>query len=104
MKLLIQPEDGIAPLLAAIKKAKKSVDIVVFRFDRAELEAKADADIVQLGSRTVDEMRAEIARLSALAAERLVEDSLDDATQQRLIEEFIAEVGATTPADHGARV
>ncbi len=69
----------------------------------AELEAKADADIVLLGSRTVDEMRAEIARLSALAAERLVEDSLDDATQQRLIEEFIAEVGATTPADHGAR-
>ena len=38
MKLLIQPEDGIAPLLAAIKKAKKSVDIVIFRFDRAELE------------------------------------------------------------------
>jgi F-type H+-transporting ATPase subunit b len=70
----------------------------------AELEAKADADIALLGSRTVDEMRAEIARLSALAAERLVEDSLDDATQQRLIEEFIAEVGATTPADHGARV
>ena len=39
MKLLIQPEDGIAPLLAAIKKAKKTVDIVIFRFDRAELEA-----------------------------------------------------------------
>ena len=39
MKLLIQPEDGIAPLVAAIKKAKKSVDIVVFRFDRAEIEA-----------------------------------------------------------------
>ena len=39
MKLLIQPEDGVAPLVAAIKKAKKSVDIVIFRFDRAELEA-----------------------------------------------------------------
>jgi cardiolipin synthase len=38
MKLLIQPEDGVAPLVAAIKKAKKSVDIVVFRFDRAEIE------------------------------------------------------------------
>jgi len=38
MKLLIQPEDGVAPLVAAIKKAKKSVDIVVFRFDRAEVE------------------------------------------------------------------
>jgi phosphatidylserine/phosphatidylglycerophosphate/cardiolipin synthase-like enzyme len=39
MKLLIQPQDGIGPLVAAIKKAKKSVDIVIFRFDRAELEA-----------------------------------------------------------------
>jgi hypothetical protein len=27
MKLLIQPENGIAPLVAAIKRAKKSVDI-----------------------------------------------------------------------------
>ena len=39
MKSLIQPENGIARLVAAIKKAKKSVDIVIFRFDRAELEA-----------------------------------------------------------------
>ena len=40
MKLLIQPEDGVAPLVSAIKKAKKSIDIVVFRFDRAEIEAE----------------------------------------------------------------
>jgi cardiolipin synthase A/B len=39
VKLLIQPEDGVAPLVAAIKKAKKSIDIVIFRFDRAEIEA-----------------------------------------------------------------
>jgi cardiolipin synthase len=39
VKLLIQPQDGIAPIVAAIKKAKKSVDIVIFRFDRAEIEA-----------------------------------------------------------------
>ena len=38
MKLIIQPDDGIAPLLAAIKRAKKSIDIVIFRFDRVELE------------------------------------------------------------------
>jgi len=40
MKLLIQPEDGIGPLAAAIKKAKKSVHVVIFRFDRAEIEAE----------------------------------------------------------------
>ena len=39
MKLLIQPQDGVDPLVAAVKKAKKNVDIVIFRFDRAEIEA-----------------------------------------------------------------
>jgi phosphatidylserine/phosphatidylglycerophosphate/cardiolipin synthase-like enzyme len=38
VKLIIQPDDGIAPLLTAIKRAKKSIDIVIFRFDRVELE------------------------------------------------------------------
>lgn len=43
MRLLIQPEDGVQPLLAAIKKAKKTIDIVIFRFDRAEIEAALKA-------------------------------------------------------------
>jgi len=43
VKLLTQPEDGVAPLVAAIKKAKKSIDIVIFRFDRAEIEAALKA-------------------------------------------------------------
>jgi cardiolipin synthase A/B len=38
VKLIIQPDDGIAPLLNAIKQAKKTIDIVIFRFDRSELE------------------------------------------------------------------
>jgi phosphatidylserine/phosphatidylglycerophosphate/cardiolipin synthase-like enzyme len=38
VKLITQPDDGIAPLLVAIKRAKKSIDIVIFRFDRVELE------------------------------------------------------------------
>ena len=39
MKLLIQPRDGIAPLIAAIKKARKSIELVIFRFDRDEHRA-----------------------------------------------------------------
>jgi len=38
VKLLIQPQDGIAALVAAIKKAQTSIDVVIFRFDRAEIE------------------------------------------------------------------
>jgi cardiolipin synthase A/B len=38
LKLLIQPGDGVGPLIKAINKAKKTVEIVIFRFDIAELE------------------------------------------------------------------
>lgn len=38
MKLLVQPEDGIEPLLKAINGAKKSIRILIFRFDRVEIE------------------------------------------------------------------
>ena len=38
LKLLIQPRDGIAPLLAGLKSAKKSIDILIFRMDWKELE------------------------------------------------------------------
>ncbi len=38
MKLLIQPADGVAPILAAIKRAKTSVEIAIFRCDRQDVE------------------------------------------------------------------
>jgi phosphatidylserine/phosphatidylglycerophosphate/cardiolipin synthase-like enzyme len=38
LKLLIQPQDGIKELLSALKKARTSIEIVIFRFDRAEIE------------------------------------------------------------------
>ncbi len=38
MKLMIQPGDGVAPLVKAIQGAEKTVDILIFRFDRAEIE------------------------------------------------------------------
>ena len=46
MKLIIEPADGVAPLLSAIKNAKKIIEIAVFRFDRKDVETalKAAAD------------------------------------------------------------
>jgi cardiolipin synthase len=38
MKLIIQPEEGIKPLIDAINGARRSVSIVVFRFDLPALE------------------------------------------------------------------
>ncbi len=38
MKLLVQPQDGVADLVRSIDSAKKSVEIAIFRFDRSEIE------------------------------------------------------------------
>ena len=39
MKLLIQPGDGPEALLSGIRNARKSIEIAIFRFDRAEIES-----------------------------------------------------------------
>jgi cardiolipin synthase A/B len=48
VKLIIQPDAGITPLLRAVKQARKSIDIAIFRFNLPELE-KAIADAVARG-------------------------------------------------------
>jgi phosphatidylserine/phosphatidylglycerophosphate/cardiolipin synthase-like enzyme len=45
VKLIIQPDEGITPVLHAVKRAKKSIDIVIFRFDRPELEKAIGAAV-----------------------------------------------------------
>jgi F0F1-type ATP synthase membrane subunit b/b' len=61
-----------------------------------DLDARAAADIVVAAGRSGDELRAEIARLSSAAVDHVVTGSLDAATHQELIEQFIAGVGAST--------
>jgi cardiolipin synthase A/B len=39
VKLIIQPEEGVSPILAAIKGAKKRIDIAIFRADRKDIES-----------------------------------------------------------------
>jgi cardiolipin synthase len=38
LKLLVQPGDGVSPIVQAINSAKKSVEILIFRFDKTEVE------------------------------------------------------------------
>lgn len=38
MKLLVQPGEGVKPLLDAINRAKNRIEIAIFRFDRGEIE------------------------------------------------------------------
>jgi phosphatidylserine/phosphatidylglycerophosphate/cardiolipin synthase-like enzyme len=38
MKLFIQPDDGVSPLIKAISRAKRSIEIIIFRLDQREVE------------------------------------------------------------------
>ena len=104
---------------ADIRQAKGDIDA-----ERARLLAEADAQAAALSTTvgpastprspssklaptptsppppgaSTDELRAEIARLSGVAVDHVVNESLDDATQQELIEDFIQRVGASTGA------
>src|SRR5688572_1487583 len=48
VKLIIQPDAGVVPIVQAIRTARKKIDIFIFRFDRDEIE-KALAGAVQRG-------------------------------------------------------
>ena len=48
VKLFVQPEAGLEPILAAIGRAKKCIQILIFRLDRPEIE-KALVEAVERG-------------------------------------------------------
>lgn len=47
VKILVQPRDGVSPLVKAIAGAKKSVEIVIFRFGQREIERALAAAVAR---------------------------------------------------------
>ena len=47
MKLIVQPDAGIAPIVTAIKQARKSIDILIFRLDRFEIAHALEAAVAR---------------------------------------------------------
>jgi cardiolipin synthase A/B len=47
VKLITQPNDGVVPVVKAIDKAKKFLDIMIFRFDRVEVEKALKAAVTR---------------------------------------------------------
>ena len=45
MKLLVQPEDGVFPVLKALNKARRSIDMHIFRLDQKQIEKALRAAI-----------------------------------------------------------
>jgi len=47
VKAIIQPESGLSPVVAALRKAKVSIDICIFRLDRKEIEDALGAAVTR---------------------------------------------------------
>jgi phosphatidylserine/phosphatidylglycerophosphate/cardiolipin synthase-like enzyme len=47
VKLIVQPDDGLTPLMRAVQHAKRSIDLVIFLFDRVDLEKALAAAVAR---------------------------------------------------------
>jgi phosphatidylserine/phosphatidylglycerophosphate/cardiolipin synthase-like enzyme len=47
MKLIVQPDSGVAPIVSAIKQARRSIDILIFRLDRKEIARALEEAVVR---------------------------------------------------------
>ena len=47
MKLIVQPDAGIGPVVIAIKQAKKTVDVLIFRLDLQEITRSLEAAVAR---------------------------------------------------------
>lgn len=92
MKLLVQPESGLAPVVHAISRARQRVDIAIFRIDRKEIEEALGA-AVQRGIT----VRALVAHTNNGGAARLRK------LEQRLLETgvSVARTSGVLPKYHG---
>jgi F0F1-type ATP synthase membrane subunit b/b' len=63
--------------------------------DVGRLRAAGAAELAEMRARAATELSTDLTRLSLGAAEHVVERSLDDNAQQRLIEDYITRVART---------
>jgi F-type H+-transporting ATPase subunit b len=86
---LLAAADAEAEVLLTDGRARLEIEL-------AELEARAAADVEAAAGRSGDELRSEMIRTAGSVSDDVVVETLDDATQQDLIESFIQRVGAST--------
>jgi phosphatidylserine/phosphatidylglycerophosphate/cardiolipin synthase-like enzyme len=68
VKLIVQPDDGLAPVLEGIQRARKTLDFIIFRLDSKDFEKAAEAAV----TRGVN-VRATIAHTHSGSSKRLRE-------------------------------
>jgi len=94
--------EGRERIAAAVKEAQAEAAAILqkARADADAARERASADIDQQGRIALANIRAEAADLIVTATSRVLRETVDDATQKRLISQFVADVGST-PTDAG---
>ena len=85
-------------LIAAAQKSAQELrdaDIAATREELGRLREKAAADIAADRDRALADLRAQVADLALAAAGVVVGESMTDARQRRLVDEFLASGGST---------
>ena len=47
MKLIVQPDAGVAPVVNAINQATRTIDVLIFRLDRVEIARALEAAVAR---------------------------------------------------------
>jgi F-type H+-transporting ATPase subunit b len=91
-QMLVQARRDVADLIARAQKAAddlREADIAATRAELERLRVKATADIAAEHDRVLADLRSQVADLALAAAGKVVGESMTDARQRRLVEEFI---------------
>ncbi len=84
-------------IVAAQKSAQdlRDADIAATREELERLRVKATSDIAAERDRALADLRTQVADLAPTAAGRVVGETMTDARQRRLVEEFLADGGSS---------
>ena len=79
-----------------VAQESREADIAATREELDRLRTRATAEIEAEKHRAMTELRAEVADLALSAASRVVGESMTDARQRRLVEQFLTESASAT--------
>ncbi len=91
---MVQARREAQALVASAQKSAQELrdaDIAATREELERLRKKAASDIVAERDRALADLRAQVADLALLAAGKVVGETMTDARQRRLVEEFLAD-------------
>lgn len=95
MKLEKAHEEGREIIKNSTKNAEKKAEEIIesAREDAQRIKSKAQKDIEQEREHTVQTIKGDVASIAILAAEKIINKTIDEDVNRNLIDEVISEIG-----------